>query len=127
MTGLAARLYAEAGSPDAALAFLDQMRRRTPDPSVRAAIEERMAEVVVDRDLRTIEQAVTRFRAARGRLPETVGELVRRGLLPRVPVEPFGGSYRIDPATGTVTSTSGRTTLTVYRHPQAPNAKGASR
>ncbi len=117
MTALAARLHAQAGSPDAALAFLEGMRRGTTDPVVRAGIEQRMAEVVVDRDLRAIEVAVERYRAGRGRLPETVDELVRLGFLERAPEEPFGGRYRIDPATGAASSTSGHGRLKVYRPP----------
>lgn len=117
LTALAARLHAQAGSPDTALAFLDGMRRGTTDPAVRAGIEQRMAEVVVDRDLRAIEAAAARFREARGRLPETVEEVTRAGYLDAVPKEPFGGRYRIDPATGAASSTSGHGRLKVYRPP----------
>lgn len=124
MTRLAARLHSQAGSPEAALSFLEGMRRQTPDPAVRAEIEQRMREVVVDRDLKAIAAAVERYRAARRRVPETVGELVRAGLLPAEPVEPFGGAYRVDPATGAVSSTSGNGLLQAYRHPRAPGPEG---
>lgn len=118
LTALAARLHAQAGSDDAALAFLDAMRRGAADPAVRAGIEQRMAEVVVDRDLRAIEAAAGRFREARGRWPETVEEVARAGFLDAVPKEPFGGRYRIDPATGAAASTSGRGRLKVYQPPR---------
>lgn len=117
LTALAARLHAQAGSPDAALAFLDRMRRQTTDPAVRAGIEERMAEVVVDRDLRAIDAATARFRATHGRQPETVDQLVREGFLEVRPEEPFGGRYRIDPETGVASSSSGRGRLRIYRPP----------
>ncbi len=117
MTVLAARLHAEAGSPDAALAFLDRMRRQTADPAVRAGIEDRMREVVVDRDLRAIDAAAVRYRSARGRWPETVGELHRMGFLAVLPADLFGGQYRIDPETGAASSTSGHGRLKVYKPP----------
>ncbi len=118
LTDLAARLHAEAGSPEAALAFLDRMRRQVDDPAVRVQIERRMAEVVVDRDLRAIDAASARFRAERGRPPETVGELVRAGFLEAVPEEPFGGRYLIDPETGLASSSSGHGRLKIYKPPR---------
>jgi hypothetical protein len=120
MTALAARLHAQAGSPDAALGFLDRMRQQARDPVVRAGIEERMGEVVVDRDLKRIAAAVARYRERRGRPPETVAELVRGGFLEAAPVEPFGGAYVVDPATGEVRSTSGKGLLKAYRFHRAP-------
>ncbi len=118
LTGLAVRLHAEAGSQDAALAFLDRMRREASDPAVRAGLEQRMAEVVVDRDLRAIDAASARFRAERGRPPETVVELVRAGFLAAVPEEPFGGRYLIDPETGLASSSSGHGRLKIYKPPR---------
>ncbi|HWP34924.1 MAG TPA: hypothetical protein VNM66_04935 [Thermodesulfobacteriota bacterium] len=115
LTNLAARLYAEAGSPEAALAFLERMRQQTTDPAVRAGIEERMGEVVVDRELKRIDAAVAAYRAARHRAPQTIEELVRTGYLVPPPVEPFGGRYRLDPQTGTASTTSGRGRLKIYR------------
>ncbi len=127
MTALAARLHAQAGSPEAALAFLERMRQQTGDPVVRKGIEERIGEVLVDRDLRAIGGAVVRFRESRRRVPETVSELVKAGLLPAAPVEPFGGRYVIDPASGEVTSTSGKGRLEVHRWHRAPEPVGERR
>ncbi|HEX7125498.1 MAG TPA: hypothetical protein VF406_06920 [Thermodesulfobacteriota bacterium] len=127
MTALAARLHAQAGSSEAALAFLDRMRRQTTDATARQGIEERMAEVIVDRDLKVIAAAVARFRETRRRVPETVGELVRAGLLPAEPVEPFNGRYVIDQVTGEVSSTSGKGLLKAYRWHRAPDPVGERR
>lgn len=124
MTALAARLHAQAGSPEAALAFLERMRQQSADPVVRQGIEERIGEVIVDRDLKAIAAAVVRFRETRRRVPETVGALLRAGLLEAAPVEPFGGRYVIDPGTGEVTSTSGKGLLRVHRWHRAPEPEG---
>lgn len=114
---LAAKLRAQTGDPDAALAFLDEMRRSASDPAFRAGIEARMREVVVDRDLRAIDAAAERYRAARGRPPGTVAELVRSGVLAAAPSEPFGGRYVIDPQSGRAASTSGHGYLKLYTPP----------
>jgi hypothetical protein len=117
MTALAVRLHAQSGSPEAALEFLVGMYRSATDPAVRAGLETRIKEVVVDRDLRAIDAAVGRYRAARGRAPETVEELVRGGYLASRPEEPFGGRYRLDPQTGLAGSTTGHGRLKIYTPP----------
>jgi tetratricopeptide (TPR) repeat protein len=117
LTALAARLHAQAGSPEAGLAFLEAMYRSARDPAVREGLATRMAEVVVDRDLRAIDAASARYRSARGRPPETVEELVRTGYLAAHPEEPFGGRYVVEPDSGLARSTTGRGRLKVYTPP----------
>jgi hypothetical protein len=80
---LAARLYAAAGSPETAMAF------------VQARLEGRYRDLWIHRDLAEIERAAARYRAAHGTAPERVDELVRAGLLAREPRDPAGGAYRI--------------------------------
>ncbi len=117
LTALAARLHAQAGSPEAALEFLVGMHRSAADPAVRAGLETRIKEVVVDRDLHAIDAAAGRYRVGLGRAPETVEDLVRGGYLASRPEEPFGGRYRIDPQTGLAESTTGHGRLKTYTPP----------
>lgn len=112
---LAARLYAQAGSPETALEFLDMMWRQTENQAVRASLEWRMKEVTIERDIRILEEAVARFRQRTGRSPTTVTELTQNGLVPAIPPEPFGGVYRLHPETGAVTSSTHPERLRVYR------------
>nr|MBI3612341.1 hypothetical protein [Nitrospirota bacterium] len=112
---LAARLYAQAGNPEVALEFLDAVWRQTQDQTVRDALELRMKEVAIERDIRILEQAVARYGQRHGRVPQTLAELVKQGILPAIPQEPFGGVYRLDTDNGTVSSSTHPERLRVYR------------
>src|SRR5437870_5298994 len=58
---LAARLYVEGQQPALALDFLDVMERQTDDVQVLARLERRKAEVIVERDLAVLEEAVQAY------------------------------------------------------------------
>ena len=106
LPGLATRMAAEAGSPDTALAFLEARLRETQDPEMREVLAKRMKEVIIERDLRILESAVEAYRTQHGTLPATLTDLVAAGALPSLPQEPFGGDYRLDPKTGSVSSST---------------------
>ncbi len=57
-------------------------------------------------NLKTINQSIQVFHAANGRYPETLDELAQRGIIHKIPSEPFGGEWVYDATTGTVTSSS---------------------
>jgi hypothetical protein len=103
---LAARLYVEGKQPMLALDFLDVMERQTNDVHVLAVLERRKAEVRVERDLAMLEEAIQGYTARVGRRPETLDALIHGGDLTALPVEPFGGAYRLDSERGTVVSTT---------------------
>ena len=94
---LAARMLAEGRDPDTALSFLTLMIGQETDAARRKALERRYREVLVERDLQRLENAVAAYRASVGRNPERLADLVRDGFLAFVPREPGGGSYRITP------------------------------
>jgi hypothetical protein len=115
LSGLATRMYAEAGNPDVALQFIEALWKENPDLAMREKLEVRAKEVMIERDLIIIEKAVKRFREKYARLPASLPDLVGAGLLPRLPDEPFGGTYRIDPQTGSVFSSTHPKRLKVFR------------
>jgi tetratricopeptide (TPR) repeat protein len=106
LPGLATRMAAEAGSPETALAFLEARLRETQDPEMREVLAYRMKEVIIERDLRMLESAVEAYRTQHRALPATLTDLVKAGALTILPEEPFGGSYRLDPKTGVVSSST---------------------
>lgn len=112
---LAARMTVEAGDPAAALEFLQRLHGQTSDDRLREALEIRMKEIIVEQHLRLLEQAIHRYRAESGRYPVNVEDLLMRGILMEIPPEPFGGFYRINPADGTVVSSSRSHRLRVHR------------
>jgi tetratricopeptide (TPR) repeat protein len=106
LPGLATRMAAEAGNPDTALAFLEARLLETHDPETRESLANRMKEVIIERDIRMMESAVEVYRTQHGTLPVRLTDLVQAGALPMLPQEPFGGDYRLDPKTGSVSSST---------------------
>jgi hypothetical protein len=96
LPGLASRMLAEAREPEVALALLAPIVRQESDPARRAVLERRIREVTVERDLKTLERAVEKYREKTGTVPENLPDLVREGIVEGIPPEPNGGSYFID-------------------------------
>ena len=119
LPGLATRLASEAGNPDTALVFLEARITDTQDPEMREVLAYRMKEVTIERDLRILESAVEGYQTQHRALPATITDLVAAGTLPTLPQEPFGGNYRLDPKTGSVSSSTHPERLrTFYKRPQ---------
>lgn len=115
---LAARLYVQAQRPALALQFLQMMLEQTNDLSLRAGLERRAKDVVIERDIAMIQRAVEAFRARMAREPRALDELVEAGILASIPEEPFGGDYQL--AAGRATSTTHPTRLSIHgRHSHA--------
>lgn len=106
LPGLATRMAAEAGNPDTALAFLQARITDTHDPQMREVLAYRMKEVIIERDLRILESAVEAYRTQHQALPATFTDLLVVGALSILPQEPFGGDYRLNPKTGSVSSST---------------------
>lgn len=106
LTGLATRMAAEAGNPDTALAFLEVRLLETQDPQMREFLAYRIKEVIIERDLHILEDAVETYRTRYQSLPARLIDLVGTEALPILPQEPFGGYYRLDPKTGLVSSST---------------------
>ncbi len=111
---LAARLYVQAGDPDVALDFLLRMYKETTDQKVRATLEQRIKEVIVERDAQVIETAIKKYRDAYKAYPERLIDLVERGIIAELPQEPFGGHYYFSPDDGKVRSSEIKDRMRVY-------------
>ncbi len=101
---LAARLYVSARTPEVAIDFLGHLYEQATDENVKGVLERRLKEVLVERDLQLLEEAISRYRERSKRAPERLEDLVGPGLLRALPREPFGGRYLYDPGTQTVRS-----------------------
>ena len=103
---LAARLYAEAQEPGLALEFLGRMYEESKDEQVRAQLLVRMKEVMIERDVRMLNQAIEQFTARHHRAPQTLNDLIVGGIVSSLPEEPLGGRYYIDASDHRVKSSS---------------------
>lgn len=100
---LAARYYYEAGLTDLGILFIDTMEKGAKDEKVRKLYDLRKRALLA---VKTISAAVTRYREKYGgRLPADLTELVRSGILPVIPADPYGGTFYITDK-GSVRSTS---------------------
>ena len=92
---LATRLYAQSGSPDDGLALARDMLANAKDDAERALFQQRIEELEVEKILQGIDAAISKFTAEVGRSPQTLEELVIRGYLATMPVDPYGGTISI--------------------------------
>lgn len=115
LPGLATRMHTEAGNPDVALQFLEALWKENPDLVLREKLETRAKEVMIERDLRALEHAITQYRQQNNALPKTLGDLLSAGYLAHIPTEPFGGTYELNSQTGQVSSSTHPTRLKVFR------------
>ena len=90
---LAARLASQSGGTDTSIAFLQQLAAQTEDPATRRQIERRLEAL---KGIWLLEQAVERYRTRFGSAPTTISDLVERGILSRLPTDPYGGSFYLD-------------------------------
>lgn len=115
LPGLASRMYSEANNPDTALQFLEALWRQTQDEGMREAIAKRAKEVMIERDIRSLESVIQQYQAKRGYYPSSLQELVVGGYVSQLPQEPFGGSYELDQKSGKVKSSTHPDRLKVFR------------
>jgi len=91
---------------------LDLWRQLLADPrndaATRAIAERQVRALRVRIDLNTLSSAVETFRRRTGRLPRSLVELVRAGVLSALPLDPDGNRYAYDPASGQVSSVADR-------------------
>ncbi len=93
---LSARLYAQAGDSETALAFIRARLAETRHEPTREALQKRYWDLWITRDLRAIDAAIAAHVEREGRAPTTVAGLVRARLLEQEPSDPQGGRYRIE-------------------------------
>lgn len=99
---LAGRYMQESGQTALALDYLVDMAGKTRNSSIKKSFVERIAAFRV---VQQIEQARDRFLAEKGRLPRSINELAKVGLLRPLPVDPYGGEFYLE-SDGRVRTTS---------------------
>lgn len=115
---LATRLSAEAGEPEVGLQLVDAMLATVHEPSLVEQYQARRRLLELELHLKWLNIASQRYHARLGRWPTTLEELTQVGLR-TLPTEPLGGSYRVNPETGAITSTHEAERLRLR-----PDAKG---
>jgi hypothetical protein len=112
---LAAVLAAEQYGPNTTLAFLAELERDVDSADLREVVRENIKETQLAADLKMLGDGITAYKARTGTFPPTVAALVDAGVIAAVPVDPFGGTYVVDPASGTVRSSTGHQPSRLHR------------
>lgn len=78
------------------------------DAGARAIATRQIRTLTVRADVHDLDTAIATYRERKGRLPRSLDELVRDGVLRTLPQDPDGAAYAFDPSSGTVSSTAAR-------------------
>lgn len=115
----AAILQTRQQGPQTTIAMLERMRAQATSPETRRIVERSLRDAQAAWDIQILEETVAKYRMATGRSPGTLDDLVTAGLLRFVPPDRYRGVYQLDPATGTVRSSTGRHPLALHTSPLA--------
>ncbi len=129
LMNMATQMSAHAGRPEFALNFLLSMHQQTEDPRIKESLENHIKEVIIERDIQSLETVVAQFHQREHRYPKQVGELHAKRYLTALPQEPFGGSYLIEEDTGRITSSTHPIRLKMHKAPGSgwPKIRGSYR
>ncbi|HWP66666.1 MAG TPA: hypothetical protein VNO26_12210 [Candidatus Limnocylindria bacterium] len=119
-------LAAQRQGPQTTIAMLQQMREQASSKEAREVIERSLRDAEAAWDIELLESAVASYRDRHGRLPASLDEVVQAGLLRFVPPDRYGGVYELDPATGTVRSSTGKKPLALHTSPLAARLRKES-
>lgn len=104
LSTLAASLYAESKRADLAIGFLKELKDTTKDEDAKKDIDARIKLAEVTRDAQILEDAIERFKKKHNKMPAALEDLVKKGIIDNIPIEPNGGYYYIDKEKGEVKS-----------------------
>lgn len=117
---LAVSLASKSGSPEQAVALIEELRRTVADEATAARLDEQLKLAIVERDAQELEAAAARFREERGRDVVAIEELVDGGFAPGLPPDPFGGHYELDAAARKVRSSANPFRFQLREGPHSP-------
>jgi len=102
LASLASKLAYKDHDTENAVMFLEELLKSTEDKKIRKEYAKRLRYM---QGQLTLERALARFKKRHGKMPQTINDLLDRGVLPAVPPDPYGGTYYLD-GEGRVKSTS---------------------
>jgi tetratricopeptide (TPR) repeat protein len=106
---LKAGMTARAGNLKEAIArWRDVLDDPRNNAAARAIAERQIRTLSVRADVQDLDAAIASYRQQQGRLPGSLDELVRTGMLTVLPSDPDGNAYVYEPSSGTVSSAASR-------------------
>jgi tetratricopeptide (TPR) repeat protein len=117
---LAVSLASKSGSPDQAVALIEELRRSVADEASAARLDEQLKLAILERDAQLLEAALARFREDRGWDISALEDLVGMGYLKEIPSDPHGGHYVWNPADRKVRSSANPFRFQLKEGPHSP-------
>jgi len=99
---LTGRYLYEAGRTDLAIAYISAIAKSAKNEGIRTSLKIRLQAFQAVKEIETARDAYLR---SNRKLPVSMEQLMQKGLLKKRPVDPYGGTFYIDPV-GQVRSTS---------------------
>ncbi len=99
---VAVTMLAEGGDRDTARALWTEMAKSAEHEWMRQAARRGLLQLDAEAHIEILQPIVNRFYDMHGRFPKTWVDMVNGGLLRRVPVDPTGVAYELDPVSGAV-------------------------
>lgn len=103
---LAVSLASKSGTPEQAIALIEELRATVKDDAVAARLDEQRKLAILEREAQALERAVEEFRRRVGRVPDPLAELVAAGVVSALPPDPFGGRWVWDASDGRIHSSA---------------------
>jgi tetratricopeptide (TPR) repeat protein len=94
LSGFAAKLLAQGGEVETAIEFTEAALQRTTDDRTQRDLKERLDSLHLQQDLELLNLAA-RARRQAGKPVRDLSDLVGYGQLQELPIEPFGGEFKI--------------------------------
>jgi len=102
MEALAAKAMLQGGAMETAKGLWERQKAESDREDVRQNAFNRLRSIRVDEDIWTLSFCVQKYVEREDRLPASLEELVRAGLIPFVPVDPSGVPYLYDSQSGEI-------------------------
>ena len=102
---LAVSLASKSGTPEQAIALLQELRGTVHDEKTQERLDEQLKLAILERDAQRLERAMAELERQRGWPVTSLDELVLARAVPDLPSDPFGGRYVLDPKDRKVHST----------------------
>jgi hypothetical protein len=96
---------------DLAIKFLEEAYEQFKDEKMRAEIVSKIKELLVEKHTKFLEKVAKAYKDIYGKYPDKLEDLIRAGFIKAMPIEPYGGRYVIDPQTGEVKNTNGKSSM----------------
>ncbi len=92
-TSLTSRMLYEAQQTEVAIEFIQQMIEEIKNNNLRRSLEVRLEAL---KAIAYLEKGVKKFKERYKRLPHNLEEMVRVGVIEKIPQDPYGGDFYID-------------------------------